>query len=151
MSAMKLKKREKGSIHDLKKIKSLLGRWFHEIKSEKCDSKGNDSTFIQRGTIVSVKNFPKLTFMVFCVWNRRGKGSKLFPSDKQYPSWPVNKKELKSFRLGVREVTVGFTENGLKKVQYKKYADIEDGVNVRKTYMMIKLEDIEKVHFKVEE
>ena len=41
--------------------------------------------------------------------------------------------------MGAREVSVGCNENRNKKVQYKNYSDIEDGVYAQKTYRMIEL------------
>jgi hypothetical protein len=56
--------------------------------------------------------------------------------------------EVKQYHLGVREVKV--TDEGQQRIEVKDYGTMEDGLNVRSTYGLLTLTDIQQVFFKVE-
>jgi hypothetical protein len=144
MDEMYLGKWETGSISGGRKFKSLLARWL-AAKKEKIEQK---EKVIERGSIVALTNGNnERRFMVTGV--SKTNGTKWFLSIKnENPSWPVIQTEVKQYHLGVREVKV--TDEGQQRIEVKDYGTMEDGLNVRSTYGLLTLTDIQQVFFKVE-
>jgi len=144
MNQMRLRKREKGDTVGHRKIKSLLQRWYGEkVTDVKKDEK---ETVIERGSVVSLDGTSGRLFMVFVVW--KDGGSKWHPSKEgDNPSWPLIPKEMKSYRLGVREVIM--VDGDARKIEYKSYDTIVDGINVRDTYRMVPVKEVTSVIFRV--
>ena len=146
MQSMYLGSREKGSIDREQKFKSLQGRWFGP-KMEKINV-NEDQNVIERGSNVSFNADHSILFVVTTVFQVVGKKWHLSP-DKENPSWPVKKEEAKKYRLVVRKVTHS-SSNNEGKIQMKEYSEIEDGLNVRKTYRFVRdISDIKSNIYKV--
>ena len=145
MDQMRLGKREKGDTVGHRKIKSLLQRWYGEKVIEV--KKDEKETVIERGSVVSLDGTTSgRLFMVFVVW--KNGGSKWHPSKEgDNPSWPLIPKEMKSYRLGVREVIM--VDGDARKIEYKSYDTIVDGINVRDTYRMVPVKEVTSVIFRV--
>ena len=145
MDQMRLGKREKGDTVGHRKIKSLLQRWYGEKVIEV--KKDEKETVIERGSVVSLDGATSgRLFMVFVVW--KDGGSKWHPSKEgDNPSWPLIPKEMKSYRLGVREVIM--VDGDARKIEYKSYDTIVDGINVRDTYRMVPVKEVTSVIFRV--
>ena len=143
MAGLKMAKREKGDVSFLRKFKSIAGRWFG-IKKEKTKEK---EFTLQRGSIVRLSEDGNIgtTYMVFVVWKIQGGGKKWFPSiPNDNPTWPVKEKEIKTYRLGVREVDL---KDGT--ISYKRCEELVHGVNVKKTYKRVDLDQVRENLFKV--
>ena len=54
---------------------------------------------------------------------------------------------MKSYRLGVREVIM--VDGDARKIEYKSYDTIVDGLNVRDTYRMVPVKEVTSVIFRV--
>ena len=145
MKAMSMGKREKGDTTALQKTKSLLARWFG-VNKEKLNEPKEGASTIERGSVIQIQNSDQL-FAVFEVWKTtasiKAKSGKWFPAlANDNVIWPAVKKDLKKFRFGVRAVTLDDNKVMLK-------SGVVDGVNVRKTYLLVNYSDIAAVVFKV--
>lgn len=145
MNQMRLGKREKGDTVGHRKVKSLLQRWYGEKAIE--IKKDEKETVIERGSVVSLDGTTSgRLFMVFVVW--KDGGSKWHPSKEgDNPSWPLIPKEMKIYRLGVREVIM--VDGHARKIEYKSYDTIVDGINVRNTYRMVHMKEVTSIILRV--
>ena len=85
-------------------------------------------------------------FLTYVVWKENG-SKKQFPvDDKDGPIWPSPETAKKRFRLGIRAVDVKRRSETVE-VSFKE--DVKDGINVRKTYKMVKMEQVQAYDFQV--
>ena len=83
--------------------------------------------------------------MVYVVWRDNG-SKKWFPSPTgDGPSWPLKTGDKKKYRVGVRAVNVDLSG---KSVELKN--NVIDGQNVRKSYKMVKVTNIQTFDFTME-
>ena len=142
MKGMRMKNREKGSIEQTEKFNTLRGRWFSGRMTSISVSDGGLT--IERGSVIKIDDQRTAPyFVVYAVF--KDIGSKWFhtvPGD--YPSWQISLSEKKRFRLGLREVNLSPEKD---KIIFKE--GLVDGNNVRKTYKIVKLEQVRTVEFRV--
>ena len=94
--------------------------------------------------------------LVFVFWRKdspvNSKSGKWFPSiDGENPSWPVLVNQLKSYKIGVREIGLVNNDN----LMYKEYGiannnAVEDGENVQQSCSLVKLSEMMGLRFKVD-
>ena len=90
---------------------------------------------------------------MFEVWKtnagKESKGGKWFPTiHKDIVTWPGQKGDDKRYRFGVREVVEKDEHSSDIKISFQE--EVWEGINVRKTYLMIKYSLIDECLFKVE-
>jgi hypothetical protein len=105
MNSMDLGMRERGSNDGACRFKTLLGRYFWNVKSEPTDkNKPLEPNIIERGRIVSINGYAERRFLVYGVWTAYGNKWFLTKPGKD-PVWR-NGIVDKKYRIGLREVKV---------------------------------------------
>jgi hypothetical protein len=132
MSLMQMGNRDKGSVSNQQKYKSLNGRWFGRNK-EKLDEKVQE--VIEKGSIVSMDEEGDSWFVVrtvFCI-----SGSKWYMSTKEdNPSWPIDVSKAKKYRLQVSKFQLNVEKD--QNIKLFNYNSLLDGTNVRKSVQLVK-------------
>ena len=130
MIGMFMRNRERGSNNSCK-FMILTQRWFKKedygfIKTEK----QKDAVLLKRESVVTFKN-QRGNFLVYKIWKENCR--KLFPCPDDL-EWPIVDKILngKSHRIGLKRIVL--LGDTFKYLEYKN--QVQDGVNVRKTYIM---------------
>ena len=111
MKMMHMKKREKGSVSNERKFKSLTGRWFGEKKKEVIDNK--KGKILEQGSVIKLINDHNApSYIVFVVWRNNG-SKKWFPLlPEENPSWPLTKEQAKQYCVGIWIVDVEENDEG---------------------------------------
>ena len=87
------------------------------------------------------------TFVVTVIW--KSNGNKWHPTIKgDNPNWPVLETESKLYKVGARQLKS--CDQTMGNIEVKPYTEIEDGINVRSTYMCVRLYSVSSVLFRVE-
>ena len=134
------KEEEKGDITGIFSTRSLNARYFKsDIAKSKADNISSSSV-IKRGTVLIIKGVPQSIYIVLTVFKKAGK--KYFQKNGENAQWPYKKGNEREFKFQLAEI-VRNSKSDIWRIRQCCY--VVDGCNVRKTYKMILLEDIEKV------
>ena len=143
MDEMKLRKREKGSITNEQRYKSLIGRWFG-CKEEKIDLK---QSVIEIGSIVSLAQRKDYRFLGTVVFRINGNKWHMWMSGYN-PAWPLDVSKTE-YCIVVREGKVqGDAKNGGKMILLED--NVQDRINARKVFVFVlDLSNIDVNYFKI--
>ena len=122
-----------------------MQRWYEHKKVEKVEKEKT----LERGSVIRLEESNLSTkYVITAVFKVDGKKWYMAPNDDN-PAWPVEEKEIKKYRVAIREVNVEDNET-MRLVTVKEYGSIKERKNVRSTYKFVKnISEIKANMFKV--